>query len=203
MESDLKELILEITDPAVHPLIKVNMEHRTTLYGTKNTKHSSNTTGKKLPKRKDPNVLLSLRRGIKMNIPRKLLKYDEMLSLNDFWNDYVISLLDLNDGDVFPQPLSKEYKTFTRALAKIDFHGAIIKIEMSHCITHVGVIGIVIRELTNVFQILSKDNCLRTISKKCTFTVYIKNIPFTVLGTHLRNKIVRRARQKPKRYIQA
>lgn len=196
------EFVQEITDPAIHSQIKINWEHRTVLYGKKHPKHYPKRSDEPPPNQYTPAVR-KLRKRLKINIPTNALKFDEMLPLNDVWNNYVVNFLKIRDGDVLPQRKSPLYKRFKRKLSKIDFHGAIIKIERAPCKSHDGIEGLVIRETVRTFDILGRDNILRKVPKHCLFLVYLKNVPFITLSTFIRNKLSRRSRMKPKRLLKA
>lgn len=201
--SELKQFVYEITAPEVHSSINIIPEHRTVLYGKKSCKrHPTNAQGQRKKQRSAYGKELQ-KRLKEVVIPPCQLKYKDFLPLYDIWNKYVTNLLNIKDGQQIPTLESPSYPQFLRNLAKIDFHGALIKITDAKCSSHVGFKGIVLRELTNIMEILCTDNRIRKISKTCIFTVHINNVPFSVLGTHLMNKVARRSRRKSKRFLRA
>lgn len=199
--SELKQFVYEITAPEVHSSINIIPEHRTILYGTKSCKrHSTQMQDQKKKSRTPYGKQLQKRLKESVILPREL-KFKDLLPLYDTWNNYVTNLLNIKEGKEIPTVESPEYPQLLRNLSKIDFHGALIRIFEAKCSSHVGIQGLIIRELKNIMEILCTDNCIRKIPKTCIFMVYINNVPFIVHGIQLMNKVARRSRRKLKRFV--
>lgn len=205
LSSELREFIFEITAPEVHSSINIIPEHRTPLYGTKSRKRHPAPTpnnARKRPQRSE--CVKELQKRLKMTvIPPQQLKFEDFQDLYVIWNKYVTKLLNIKDGMQIPTPGCPHYPQFLKNLSSIDFHGAFIQIKLAKCKSHVGFKGIVLREMTNILELLCTDNRIRQIQKTCLFTVYINNVKFNVLGTHLMNKVARRSRRRAKRFMRA
>ena len=96
-------------------------------------------------------------------IPRSQQKYDVYVPLHRMWVSYVQEVLGLGkqraDGtmimSVVPQSAGQQ-------LVSADFHGADIQVVRSRCVSRVGVSGIVVKDTKFTFEIITKDNELKS-----------------------------------------
>ena len=110
-----------------------------------------------------------------------------MVELNKIWEDYILQMIE-ND---------KSQQAILIKIGKSDFHGAKIKITFSKCPSLIGIEGIVLKENTNSFLIICKDNKIKRIVKNiCVFSVYLKNKKIKIYGTILTKRIEERFKQK-------
>ncbi|XP_075984088.1 ribonuclease P/MRP subunit POP4 [Anticarsia gemmatalis] len=134
------------------------------------------------------------------NIPRKGVKYNDMLPMNKIWLKYISDLLDLSSP--IPDPTSKAWDNFTQALYKADFHGSILNVIRSKCPSYVGKTGICIMDTRNTFKIVSKDNIVTTIPKReCVFEMFMDSHKVTLFGKHLCVRPAERSTKKIKGHI--
>lgn len=128
-------------------------------------------------------------------IPRDGVKYEEMLVLNHIWTGYMEELLDLHKP--VPECPSRSWESFTQSVYKADFHGSILKVIRSKCPSYVSKIGICIMDTKNTFKIISKDNVITTIPKKCSvFELYLKNLRIALFGKHMCIRPAERSNKK-------
>lgn len=86
------------------------------------------------------------------DIPKEALKYENFVPLHDLWLGYIKELYDQG----------QDIKVFAQKLLKADFHGAIFTVKKSINPVVVGITGIVIQETQNMFNIITKDNKLKS-----------------------------------------
>ncbi|KAL1140495.1 hypothetical protein AAG570_000427 [Ranatra chinensis] len=98
-------------------------------------------------------------------LSRSGLKFTDLLPIHAIWVDYMRTYLGL---DEFSK--KKWYKVlhisiwtlFSKLLWKADYHGAYISVIRSLCPSFVGLEGILVMEMRNVFKIVSKDDITRS-----------------------------------------
>lgn len=133
-------------------------------------------------------------------IPRRGVKYDDVLPLNKMWLKYISEVLELDKP--VPDCTSKAWENFTQALFKADFHGSILKVVRSKCPSYVDKTGICIMDTRNTFKIVSKDNVTTTIPKRdCVFEMYLGKSKATLFGKHLCIRPAERSTKKIKGHI--
>ncbi|XP_065337846.1 ribonuclease P protein subunit p29 [Cloeon dipterum] len=131
-------------------------------------------------------------------LPKKGMKYTDYIPLNELWTGYMTSYIDLNEirngGGVSEQA--------TLLLQKADYHGAVVKVVRSRCLSLVGVKGIILMDTKNTFQIICEDNSVKTIPKSSSlFEVHLEDITFTVFGKHFLTKPAERSTKKIKQRV--
>jgi ribonuclease P protein subunit POP4 len=77
----------------------------------------------------------------------KNLKYSECIKMNDLWCKYI-------------EEINQKDPSF---LLKADLHGCIIKVISSKCPSFVGIEGLIVMELKNIFYILTRENLIKGI----------------------------------------
>ncbi|PZC73414.1 hypothetical protein B5X24_HaOG209547 [Helicoverpa armigera] len=134
------------------------------------------------------------------NIPRNEVKYNDVVPLNEIWQNYMKDLLELDKP--VPDYTSKAWEAFTQTLFKADFHGSILNVVRSKCPSYVGKCGICIMDTRNTFKIVSKDNITTTIPKReCVFEMHLGSQKVTLFGKHLCVRPAERSTKKIKGHI--
>ncbi|XP_059474745.1 ribonuclease P protein subunit p29 [Neocloeon triangulifer] len=128
-------------------------------------------------------------------LPKTGLKYSDYLPLNKLWTDYIKSYVNLdeirNGGGVSEQG--------TLMLQKADFHGAVIRVVRSKCSSLVGSQGIILMDTKNMFQIICKNNMVKSIPKQSSlFEITIQDLTISVFGKHFITKPAERSTKKVK-----
>ena len=133
------------------------------------------------------------RRGLGLHkVPKKGLKYDDLLKINELWLKYISELVDWSKWK------PGEGDGYQVRLCRADYHGAKVKVTKSPNRELVGTEGIVAVETRNTFRILGTDNVLRTVPKKgnsFTFRAGEEHV-FTVGGSSMLMKPSERAVKK-------
>lgn len=133
-------------------------------------------------------------------IPRKSVRYNDMLAINNIWTEYIIQILELDKP--IPDYSSKNWDQFSQSLYKADFHGSLLQVVRSKCPSYVGKKGICIMDTKNTFKIVSMDNIVTTLPKKdCVFELYIRDTRLCIFGKHLCVRPAERATKKLKSYL--
>lgn len=85
--------------------------------------------------------------------------------------------------------------TMQNKFKKIEFFGSCFEITRSTCPSLVGATGIVIKETKNTFTIINQENKVKVIPKlHSEFRFTVDGAQFTILGNHLHQRSVERAR---------
>ncbi|KAM8710389.1 hypothetical protein ACLKA7_017074 [Drosophila subpalustris] len=196
----VKEYLTDLVVPHKRCNVNIIPDHITMLHGSKSKKqisrkrraHKSNTLTRKEYAELGLNTL-----------PRKQLKYEQMLSLHKLWRGYIREHLGLREGEEVPQVHEKRYDEFSRQLVKMDLHGAILRVLQSKCETLVGLNGICVMDTKNVLKLLGEDDLLRTVPKsECVFGMQVGSMEFTIFGQHLNMRPAERSVKKIKGYVE-
>ncbi|XP_077983316.1 ribonuclease P protein subunit p29-like isoform X2 [Glandiceps talaboti] len=116
-------------------------------------------------------------------------KYEMYEPLHFLWRDYMKDYLQMDKG--------YNKSVMEIRLQKADYHGSIITVTKSKCLSYVGTSGIVVQETKNMFKIITKENKLKTISKVNTiFCVEFEGVLITLYGNHLRRRSSERSVKK-------
>ncbi|XP_062127945.1 LOW QUALITY PROTEIN: ribonuclease P protein subunit p29 [Drosophila sulfurigaster albostrigata] len=196
----VKEYLTDLVVPHHRCNVNIIPDHITMLHGTKAKKqlsrkrraHKSNTLTRKQYAELGLNTL-----------PRKQLRYEQMLPLHKLWRGYIREHLELEEGDEVPQVHEKRYDEFSKQLVKMDFHGAKMRVLQSKCQTLVGLNGICVMDTKNVLKLLGEDHVVRTVPKsECVFGLNVGNMEFTIFGHHLTMRPAERSVKKIKNYVE-
>lgn len=110
------------------------------------------------------------------DIPREQQKYAIYEPLYQMWCGYMREILGLSDGK----------RTYVDAvsvgpmLVSADYHGASLEVVRSRCVTRVGLKGIVVKDTKFTFDIVTKEDAVKTVPKE--HTVFRFEVPFEVGG---------------------
>lgn len=95
------------------------------------------------------------------DFPRKYQRYDMFLPMHEMWKEYIGELL-----------RNCRKRSIEQCLLVADFHGAILAVVESKNKTFIGVQGIMVRETTNTFGILTSENKFRVVPKKGSVFIF-------------------------------
>lgn len=105
-------------------------------------------------------------------IPKEQQKYSIYKPLHRMWCGYMREILDLKDGKrTYIEPLSAG-----PLLVSADYHGALMEVVRSRCISRVGLRGIVVKDTKFTFEIVTKNDVVKTVPKE--HTIFGFEVPF-------------------------
>jgi ribonuclease P protein subunit POP4 len=105
-------------------------------------------------------------------IPKEQQRYVIYEPLHRMWCEYMREVLDLKDGKkTFVEPLSAG-----PVLVSADYHGALMEVIRSRCVSRVGLKGIVVKDTKFTFEICTKGDVVKTVPKE--HTVFRLEVPF-------------------------
>lgn len=122
----------------------------------------------KLKKRKSPGKPRPLsakqKRALQIYaIPKDQQKYEIYVPLHNLWCQYMRDILSLEkpnkDAETYGRHI--EPKGAGSLLASADYHGALVEVVRSRCVSRVGVRGIVVRDTRSTFEIITPKNQLK------------------------------------------
>lgn len=102
------------------------------------------------------------------DIPKEQQKYIIYEPLHELWLGYVrqiLGLISAEDVNSDTQPKGRNNVTATTAgpmLVSADFHGALIEVVRSRCVSRVGLQGIVVKDTKFTFEIITQANELKS-----------------------------------------
>jgi ribonuclease P protein subunit POP4 len=144
-----------------------------------------------------------------LEIPKRQQKYAIYEGLHWLWVGYMREILAL-DGD----RACVTAQSGGQMLASADFHGAVLEVVRSRCVSRVGLKGIVVRDTKFTFDIITKENTMKSIPKEHTvFRVEIplptkegeetpKPLVFDILGEQFQARAPDRANKKFRMHYQ-
>lgn len=199
--NSLQEMVNDLVAIAEGGSININLEHITMLEGGPaernryNRRRHLSRRSEILPRRKYRPLCL-------YTIPRYGITYEEAKKIHKVWKSYVRHSLGINDNDVLPLPHQKGYSNLSLLLFRTDLHGARLEVLVSNCKTLVGLIGIVVLETRNTFQLVGRDNNLRTVPKiGNVFAFSLGNVSVSCSGNQLLLRSAERSVKKVKAVI--
>lgn len=130
----------------------------------------------KLDKQKPRPLSAAQKRKLGLNeIPKEQQKYTIYEPLHTLWVGYMREILGL-DGETSAN--AKAHVTPSsggQMLASADMHGAQLSVVRSRCVSRVGLAGIVVRDTRYTFELVTKDNVVKSVPKE--HTVFRFEIP--------------------------
>lgn len=136
------------------------------------------------------------------SLPRKTLKYDDYIPLNELWNSYMEQQFGTGDLKTLQakfDPTHPIYDQVSGVIHKSDFHGAKVKVAHSKCVSLTGHKGIILMDTKGTFSLICKDNVLRIIPKSDSiFELKWKSARFSIYGKHLCYRSADRSTKKVK-----
>ncbi|KAH9831886.1 hypothetical protein Tdes44962_MAKER08894 [Teratosphaeria destructans] len=104
-------------------------------------------------------------------IPKSQQKYAIYVPLHKMWCSYIREILGLKDG-------SRSWVDANGAgpmLVSADYHGALVEVVRSRCVSRVGLKGIVVKDTKFTFEMVTETNELKVVPKE--FTVFRFEVP--------------------------
>ncbi|XP_039292418.1 ribonuclease P protein subunit p29 isoform X3 [Nilaparvata lugens] len=119
-------------------------------------------------------------------LPKKGLKFKDFHTVHSMWCSYIKEMLGNSLQNVgLPGQSAKQLEEISTNICKADLVGAYITVTRSRDVGCIGTEGYVAVETKNVFQILGKDNRVRTIPKRTTeFVLKLEGYRFKFLGKY-------------------
>ncbi|KXT09126.1 hypothetical protein AC579_395 [Pseudocercospora musae] len=96
-------------------------------------------------------------------IPKSQQKYAIYEPLHAMWCEYMRDILGLRNGRAYVDSTGGG-----PILASADYHGAMIEVVRSRCVSRVGLQGIVVKDTKFTFEVITKRNELKTMPKENT-----------------------------------
>ena len=122
-------------------------------------------------------------------IKKDKISYESLLPMNKIWNEYINNLL---NGTLNEEIIAGKF-------LKADLHGSMIEVINSNNKNNIGIKGILIFESRRTFNILTKENKVKTILKPGSlFEITFNNIEIQILGDNFLYKSAERTKAKYK-----
>jgi len=176
-------------------------------YSPFNTTDDKRVFKRKLYNTKSKKLTAKEKRALKIYDIPKDQKFSNFFSLHALWEQYMITLLELegrqNDGNADSKNDKKTClqghhdNMWLKQLQSADFHGALVTIFKSTNASLEGKNGIIISETRNTFKMATPKDVVITVPKEnCVFVFEIKGWVFTIYGNHLRQRSAARSGKK-------
>jgi ribonuclease P protein subunit POP4 len=133
-------------------------------------------------------------------IPKEQQKYAIYEPLHKMWCAYMRDILGLTDG----RRTHIEAQDAGPFLVSADYHGAMMEVVRSRCSSRVGMTGIVVKDTRFTFEIVTRENVVKTCPKE--HTVFKLKLPledgekrpleFEILGSMFEQRATDRANKK-------
>lgn len=133
-------------------------------------------------------------------IPKEQQKYAIYEPLHNMWCGYMREVLGLAEG----KRTHVDAQDAGPFLASADYHGALMEVVRSRCSSRVGLTGIVVKDTKFTFELVTKDNVVKTCPKEHTvfrFQVPLEDeskrpLEFEILGSMFEQRAPDRANKK-------
>nr|SVE94584.1 EOG090X0GV5 [Simocephalus serrulatus] len=199
MEDKVKENAKESELMIYKPLpteVRMTLQKQTRNLGSTShfpLKNPSHTKEKKCVRNKKKTLTSIEKRKLGLHkLPKTGLKYKSFAALHKLWMEYMESVLDLEVSTK-----SANQDMLHQRIAKADYHGCLLMVTRSKCPSYIGVIGIVVLETKNTFQLICEDDKLKIIPKRdSVFTFTISRWTLTLFGNHMNIRPSERAARK-------
>lgn len=150
-----KPLLLRATSP--DPVPKPDKTARDRRRDVRDLKRAAKASKKPRP------LSAKRKRDLKIyEIPKDQRKWDIYVPIHRLWCAYMRSILGL-DGE---KKLSITPAGSGPVLASADYHGAIVTMVRSRCVTRVGIRGIVLKDTKYTFEVITEKNEIKTLPKE-------------------------------------
>ena len=100
------------------------------------------------------------------DIPKEQQKYDIYVPLHDLWCNYMREILGVDAATNAGRQYHVTMATAGPMLTSADYHGALIEVVRSGCVSRVGLQGIVLKDTKFTFEIITRQNALKSSSGK-------------------------------------
>lgn len=98
-------------------------------------------------------------------LPKKGMKFADYKPLHELWKGYMSELVDWSRFKSDPDTRPGGDEGMQTQICRADYHGAFFKVTRASNPALMGVEGIVLMETKNTFQILGKNDVLKTVPK--------------------------------------
>lgn len=109
-------------------------------------------------------------------IPKEQRKYELYLPLHELWCTYMREILGMQSGqeNTVHQHRMRPVTAASQGpiLVSADYHGAILEVVRSRCVTRVGVKGIVLKDTKFTFEIITIGNAIKGELQSVLIDVY-------------------------------
>ena len=105
-------------------------------------------------------------------IPKEQRKYAIYEPLHQMWCGYMRAILGLSDG----KRTCVDAASVGQMLVSADYHGALLEVVRSRCVSRIGLKGIVVKDTKFTMEIVTMENALKTVPKE--LTVFRFEVPF-------------------------
>jgi ribonuclease P protein subunit POP4 len=140
-------------------------------------------------------------------IPKEQRKYEIYEPLHKMWCTYMRDILGLTEG----KRTNVEAQDAGPFLVSADYHGAMVEVMRSRCTSRVGLTGIVVKDTKFTFEIVTKEDVVKTCPKE--HTVFRLKLPleeegkrpleFEILGSMFEQRAPDRANKKYRLHLDA
>ena len=105
-------------------------------------------------------------------IPKEQQKYAIYEPLHRMWCGYMREVLGLSGG----KRMYLDARSAGQMLVSADYHGALVEVVRSRCVSRVGLKGIVVKDTKFTFEIVTVGDVLKTVPKE--YTAFRFELPF-------------------------
>ncbi|KAK4994680.1 hypothetical protein LTR66_005337 [Elasticomyces elasticus] len=116
-------------------------------------------------------------------IPKEQRKYPIYEGLHAMWCGYMREILGLNGERV----VRVTAQSSGQLLASADYHGAEMEVVRSRCVSRVGLRGIVVKDTKFTFEIITRQNELKTVPKE--YTVFRFELPLPITAEDVKGPV--------------
>lgn len=184
-------------------LVKSKLRDRGLKLQEKSTKGRQQHSKKPKRRKQQRLTMKVLKRNNLFAISKRERSFQAFIPLHWLWLEYARQVLVNSDILTSREKLNCSQlhsQVSMEWLYRMDFHGAILTVVRSKAPQHVGCWGIVLKETSNVFEMIRKDNTLVAIPKNISdFGCRIDNFCFILHGSAYRVKSSERSVKKLKR----
>ena len=119
------------------------------------------------------------------DIPKDQQKYEIYVPLHNLWCGYMREILGVDAATKSGRPHHVTGASAGPMLTSADYHGAMVEVIRSRCISRVGLKGIVLKDTKFTFEIITKENQLKSETRRLclrhihtdTAQQYLKSTP--------------------------
>lgn len=141
------------------------------------TKREQKAEARERRKRKPPQLSAKQKRALDIyDIPKDQQKYAIYEPLHRMWMGYIREILGLDPSAARGYGGYVAPKGAGPLLASADYHGALLEVVRSRCVSRVGLRGIVIKDTKFTYEMITPKNELKIVPKE--HTIFKFEVPF-------------------------
>ncbi|RXG69181.1 Ribonuclease P protein subunit p29 [Armadillidium vulgare] len=172
----------------------------------KSLKNKSVKVDSKAPNRGKKRMTCAERRkrGL-LHLNKNNKTFEMFVPLHKMWKEYALQMLGIGHNQEKSKDSdgtsNKKFITILQQkVRKIEYFGSLLKVTKSRCSEYIGIEGIIIQETKNTFSFITVDNCVKIVPKlHSEFSFIVGNFGFSILGNHLHQRPVDKAKQHLKK----